>query len=79
LLLSFLRTLFKSLAYIDKKAYFIKQLKQSKNKEVLLKKIAAYIYDDNKIRRLIYKLDASKETDFKRIKKDIVHYFTNHL
>jgi len=64
---------------MDEKAYLIKQLKKSKNREMLLKKIAPYIYESKEIRRLIFKLEASEEKDFKAIRRDIVRYFRKNL
>ena len=80
LLLSYLISLlFQRFAPMDEKAYLIKELKKSKNREILLKKIAPYIYDSKEIRRLIFKLEVSEEEDFKAIRRDIVGYFRKNL
>jgi hypothetical protein len=75
LLLSYTYMLFKELAYINKKAYFRKQLKQTKDKEELLNKVAPYMSKNKQLTRLIYKLEEVEVSKFKALKKEILRHF----
>jgi hypothetical protein len=75
LLLWYVYRLFQSIAYIDEKTYFIKQLKQTKNKEALLKKVASYMQKDRHLTRLIYTLENIEKSQFKALKKEIITKF----
>jgi len=67
--------LFSSLAYLDKKATFIKALKKCKTKEELLAKVAPYLGEDRGLDRLIFRLEGLKKIDFTALKKQILKYF----
>ncbi|RUM74504.1 MAG: hypothetical protein DSZ12_05430 [Sulfurovum sp.] len=68
-------TLFKSLEYLDEKAYFLKQLKQTKNKEELLKKVVHFMHKNRQLKRLIYQLEDVDASKFKALKKEILTHF----
>jgi len=74
-LLYYLYRLFNSLAYIDKKATFIKVLKKCKTKEELLAKVAPYLGKDRGLDRLIFGLEGVEKTNFTTLKKEIFKYF----
>jgi len=61
-----------ALSYIDKKSTFIKILKKTKNKEELLAKVAPYLHKNRQLYRLIFKLEEVENSEFKRLKKEIV-------
>jgi len=74
-LLYYLYRLFSSLAYLDKKATFIKALKRCKTKEELLAKVAPYLGKDRGLDRLVFRLEGVDELGFKGLKKEILKKF----
>jgi len=74
-LLYYLYRLFSSLAYLDKKAMFIKALKKCKTKEELLAKVAPYLGKDRGLDRLIFGLEGVEDGEFVRVKRKILKYF----
>ena len=74
-LLYYLYRLFSSLAYLDKKATFIKVVKQCKTKEELLAKVAPYLGGNRGLDRLIFKLEEINNSDSKALKKEILKHF----
>ena len=75
LLLLYVHNLFETLAFIDEKTYLKQQLKQSKNKEVLLKKVAPYLHQNRQLTRLIYQLEDIEPSKFRKVKKEILKHF----
>ena len=67
--------IFDSIAFIDKKSYFKKQLKKTKNKEELLKKVVPYLHTNRQLMHLIYKLEMVESSSFKKLKKEILTHF----
>ena len=61
---------FKALAFIDEKKILLKRLKSAKSKEALLKVIAPYMHKSKGLERLVYKLEESEKSAFKRLKKE---------
>jgi hypothetical protein len=68
-------SLFNSLAYLDKKAMFIKVLKKSKTKEELLAKVAPYLGKDRGLDRLVFRLEEVEHSGLKALKKEILKQF----
>jgi hypothetical protein len=77
-LLYYLYRLFSSLAYLDKKATFIKGLKKCKTKEELLAKVAPYLGKDRGLDRLIFRLEGVEDGEFVGVKREIIKHF-NHI
>ena len=75
LLLLYVYNLFESLAFIDEKTYLKRQLKQSKNKEVLLKRVVPYLHQNRQLTRLIYQLEDIEPSKFRKVKKKILKHF----
>jgi len=73
----YLYRLFNSLAHLDKKTTFIKTLKKSKTKEVLLAKVAPYLGKDKGLDRLIFRLEGTKDGEFVGLKRKILKIY-NH-
>jgi len=71
-LLYYLYRLFSSLAYLDKKATFIKALKKCKTKDELLAKVAPYLGKDRGLDRLIFRVE---DGGFYTLKKEILKQF----
>jgi hypothetical protein len=78
-LLYYLYRLFSSLAHLDKKATFIKVLKECKTKEELLAKVAPYLGKDRGLDRLIFRVEGVEESGFKGLRKEIVKSFGQHF
>lgn len=66
-----------TLANLDTKSAFIKQLKKCKKKDDLLKKIAPYMSKDKQLDRLIYKLEGCQNSEFKVLKRKIIFTYQN--
>jgi len=74
-LLYYLYRLFNSLAHLDKKATFIKALKNCKTKEELLAKVAPYLGKDRGLDRVVFRLEGVEDGGFLKLKRKIIHYF----
>jgi hypothetical protein len=72
LLLVYVYTLFQNIFHLDEKAYYLKQLKHTKNRGELLKKVAPFMHQNRQLTRLVYLLEESGQENFKLIKKQII-------
>jgi len=75
----YLYRLFGSLAYLDKKAMFIKVLKKCKTKEELLAKVAPYLGRDRGLDRLIFRLEGVEDGGFLKVKREILKDFDTNF
>ena len=62
--------IFKTLAFIDEKQMLFKRIKKAKNKKELLKIISPYMFESKGLERMVYRLEKSEESAFKKIKKE---------
>ena len=59
----------------DEQKALKKRLKRCKDKESLLKKCMPYLHKNRQLTRLLYQLEESERTAFKRLKKEILKHF----
>jgi len=71
--------LFSSLAYLDKKATFIRALRKCKTKEELLVKVAPYLGRDRGLDRLIFGVEGVEDVGFFLLKRRTISKFRNSI
>ena len=65
--------------YINLKSPLIKNLKKTRSKEELLKKVFPYMEKSKRLKRLIYKLEIADSRTFKSLKKEIIREIHLHV
>jgi len=81
LLLFYLHRIFKQIDYLDEKKTLFKRIKKAKNKEMLLKVIAPYMHESRVMERLVYRVEMSERSTFKKLQKETttqIHLLTQN-